>query len=190
MAPAMAALLSPRAPSPASRFLRPSLGCVNEAITSGSFAIIGTTLGWALSELGAGWRSRADRLRAERSAAQARVYQAAEAATALSEGIRVLVKIDVAMAIHGEGISKQKYEATIIELLNCLRVLRQTPLAISAQGPSGALAALLALVEQAQELWDAFEAAPRSALGSSPEAFLRQCDSLTLSAQALPANLG
>jgi hypothetical protein len=52
---------------------------MNEAVVSGGFAIIGTALGWALSEVGAGWRDLVQRRRTEQADANARVLDAARA---------------------------------------------------------------------------------------------------------------
>lgn len=49
---------------------------MSNTIVSGLFAIIGTTLGWLLSEAGAGWRGYAERRRGEQAEATARVFDA------------------------------------------------------------------------------------------------------------------
>jgi hypothetical protein len=80
---------------------------MNEAVVSGSFAIIGTALGWVLSEVGAGWRDLVQRRRTEQADATARVLDTARAAVAVGEGIRWLIQVDVAKKLIGEGSARR-----------------------------------------------------------------------------------
>ena len=162
---------------------------VSDALVSGAFAVIGTALGWALSEAGAGWRRHAERQEAARAAADGRVFDAALAAGNLAEGLRALVGIDSARATHGEGVSHQTYEELVVDLQAELRRLRLVRLAMTARGPRAALPAAAALVGRAQELWDKLEALPRNAVPAAADQLLSDCDALYQKASELAATI-
>jgi hypothetical protein len=98
---------------------------VHQACT---WAMVGE--GTCASEVGAGWHRYAERRRTERIASDARVFDAAEAACNVAEGLRWLIGVDIAKASHGEGISHDRYEAMVMDLSLELRRLRQAPLTI------------------------------------------------------------
>ena len=89
---------------------------MSNTVVSGLFAVIGTALGWVLSEAGAGWRSFADRRRVRQIEATARVFDAARTAVGICEGARWLIQVAVVKKLHGEGIGREAYGAKAIEL--------------------------------------------------------------------------
>lgn len=160
---------------------------MNEAVVSGTFAVVGTTLGWVLSEAGAGWRGFAERRRVQRGDATARVFDAARTAVAIAEGVRWLVQVDVAKKLHGEGISSNEYTMKVVELAEHLQQLRLIPLAVTAKGPRTVLAEIDDLVAMTQALWDNFGATTRADIAQRPAPLLKACDQVAKSARELVA---
>jgi hypothetical protein len=158
---------------------------MSSAIVSGLFAIVGTTVGWALSEAGAGWRSVAERRREQQAEAAGRVFEAARIAVAICEGVRWLIQVDVAKRVHGEGIDHETYEAKAMQLAEYLAQLRLIPLAVTAKGPRPALPQIVILVDRAQVLWDNFAATSRNSIGITPAPLLSACDEIAQIAQEL-----
>jgi hypothetical protein len=108
---------------------------MGSAVVSGLFAVIGTALGWRLSEAGAGLRSRAERRRAEQAEATARVFDAARAAASIAEGMRFLVQIDDAKKKIGEGFGTEEYTVKSVEIAELVQQPHLIALAITAKGP-------------------------------------------------------
>jgi hypothetical protein len=158
---------------------------MTDAVVSGSFAIIGTALGWVLSEVGAGWRGYAERRRADQAEATARVFDAARTAVAISEGARWLIQVDVAKKLHGEGIGRQEYAKKAIEVAEQIQQLRLIPLSVTAKGPRSALSRIDVLVAQTQALWDDFVATTRADIADHPGPFLSACDQIAKNARKL-----
>ena len=158
---------------------------MSNAIVSGLFAIIGTTLGWVLSEAGAGWRSYAERRRAEQAEATARVLDAARTAVAISEGVRWLVQVDEAKKLHGEGIDREAYGVKVIDLAEQLQQLRLIPLTVTAKGPRSALPQIGILVDRIQGLWNEFAETSRADIADRPARFLNECKEIMKVAQDL-----
>jgi len=158
---------------------------MTDAVVSGSFAIIGTAVGWVLSEVGAGWRGFAERRRAHQAEAAARVFDAARTAVAISEGARWLIQVDVAKKLHGEGVGRQEYGRKAIELAEQIQQLRLIPLAVTAKGPHSALPQIDALVARTQALWDDLVATTRADIANQPGPFLNVCDQIVKIAREL-----
>ena len=158
---------------------------MNEAVVSGSFAIIGTALGWVLSEVGAGWRDLVQRRRAEKADATARVLDTARAAVAVGEGIRWLIQVDVAKKLIGEGIGTKEYAVKAVDLAEQVQQMRLLMLAITARGPHSAVPQVTQLVTRVQALWDVFCATTRADIAQSPARLLSVCDQVAVFAQEL-----
>jgi hypothetical protein len=158
---------------------------MNSAVVSGLFAVVGTTLGWVLSEAGAGWRGFAERRRMQKAEAAARVFEAARVAVAICEGMRWLIQVDVAKKVHSEGIGREAYGVKVIDLAEQLQQLRLIPLTVTARGPRPALPHIDILVIRTQALWDTFAATSRDSIGDNPEPFLIACDEVAKIAQEM-----
>jgi len=158
---------------------------MSDAVVSGLFAVIGTALGWGLSEAGAGWRSLAERRRAEQAEATARVFDAARTAVDIGEGIRWLVQIDAAKRLIGEGFGTKEYTAKSVEVAELVQQLHLIALAVTAKGPRSAQPKVDALVVETQELWDDAVAARREDIARDPEPWRRRCDRVVELAQEL-----
>ena len=152
---------------------------------SGSFAVIGTALGWVLSEAGAGWRSFTERRRAEQSEATARMLDAARTAVGIGEGIRWLVQVDVDKNSIGEGIGTKEYTVKAVEVAEQVQRFHLIALAITAKGPASAVPQVDALVAQTQALWDAASATRRADIAQHPGPLLSRCDQVVKMAQDL-----
>ncbi|MFI5958959.1 hypothetical protein [Cryptosporangium sp. NPDC051539] len=162
---------------------------MNDALVSGSIAIVGTAIGWALSEAGAGWRRRSERRNAARDAADGRVFDAVRSAGTFAEGVRTLIGIDLSKATHGEGVTHHTYERIVVDLQAELRGLRLTYLAITAKGPRETLPAATELISRAQQLWTTIEALPRREIPGAAPQLLRSCDELFERARTLAATI-
>lgn len=158
---------------------------MSDAVVSGLFAVIGTALGWGLSEAGAGWRSLAERRRAEQAEATARVFHAARTAVGIGEGMRWLVQIDAAKRLIGEGFSTKEYTAKSLEVAGLVQQLHLIALAVTAKGPRSAQPKVDALVVETQGLWDAAVKARREDIAQDPEPWRRRCDQVVELAQEL-----
>jgi hypothetical protein len=158
---------------------------MNAAVVSGLFAVIGTALGWGLSEIGAGWRSRAERHRAEQAEAKARVFDAARTAVSVGEGMRWLVQVDAAKRLIGEGFSTKEYTTKSLEVAELLQQLHLIALAVTAKGPRSAQPAVDALVTETKGLWDAASKARREDMAQDPEPWYGRCDRVVEFAQEL-----
>ena len=164
---------------------RPYGQLMNNTVVSGLFILIGTTLGWVLSEVGASWRTFAEQRRVKQIEATARVFDAARIAVALCEGVRWLIQVDVVKKLHGEGIGREAYGVKVIKLAEQLEQLRLIPLAVRAKGPSAALPRIDVLVTRAQALWDEFAATSRADIADHPEPFLNACEQIVNVAEEL-----
>lgn len=158
---------------------------MSSTVVSGLFAVIGTTLGWVLSEAGAGWRSFAERRRVRQIEATARVFDAARIAVAICEGIRWLILVDVSKKLHGEGIGREAYGVRVIDMAEQLQQLRLIPLTVTAKGPRSALTQIDILVTRTQVLWDDFAAKSRADIADRPAPFLDACEQIAKIAQEL-----
>jgi hypothetical protein len=158
---------------------------MSNTVVSGLFVIIGTTVGWMLSEAGAGWRSFAERRRVKQVEATARVFDAARVAVAICEGVRWLIQVDVVKQLHGEGIGREAYGVKVIDLAEHLQQLRLIPLAVTAKGPRSALPRVDMLVARTQRLWDDFAAKSRADIADRPAPFLDACEQIVKIAQEL-----
>jgi hypothetical protein len=158
---------------------------MSDAVVSGLFAVIGTALGWGLSEAGAGWRSRAERRRAEQAEATARVFDAARTAASISEGIRWLIQIDADKKAIGEGFGTKEYTVKAVELAGQVPQLHLTALAVAAKGPRSAQPKVDDLVIETQKLWDDFSKARREDIAQDPDPWRSRCDQVAGMAQEL-----
>jgi len=158
---------------------------MSDAVVSGLFAVIGTALGWGLSEAGAGWRSLAERRRAEQAEATVRVFDAARTAASVSEGIRWLIQIDADKKAIGEGFGTKEYTVKAVELAGLVQQLHLNALAITAKGPRSAQPKVDALVGQTQELWDDISKARREDIAQDPDPWRRDCHQITELAREL-----
>jgi hypothetical protein len=158
---------------------------MSDAVVSGLFAVIGTALGWGLSEAGAGWRSLTERRRAEQAEATARVFDAARTAVGISEGIRWLIQIDVDKRSVGEGFGTKEYTPKAVELAGLVQQLHLIALAVTAKGPRAAQPRVDALVVKTQELWNDFSKESRNDIAQDPEPWRRRCDRVAELAQEL-----
>jgi hypothetical protein len=158
---------------------------MSSAVVSGLFAVVGTALGWVLSEAGAGWRSFAERRRARQIEATARVFDAARIAVAICEGIRWLILVDVSKKLHGEGIGREAYGVKVIDMAEQLQQLRLIPLTVTARGPQSALPQIDILVTRTQALWDDFAATRRADIADRPTPFLEASEQIVKIAQEL-----
>jgi hypothetical protein len=158
---------------------------MNEAVVSGSFAIIGTSLGWVLSEVGAGWRDLVQRRRTEQADATARVLDTARAAVAVCEGIRWLIQVDVAKKLIGEGIGTKEYTVKAVDLADQVQQTRLLLLAITARGPRSAVPQVYELATRVQALWDVFCVTTRAEIAAEPARLLSACDEVAKIAQEL-----
>jgi hypothetical protein len=166
---------------------------MSDAVVSGLFAVIGTALGWGLSEAGAGWRSLTERRRAEQAEATARVFDAARTAASISEGIRWLIQIDADKKAIGEGFGTKEYTVKAVELAGQVPQLHLNALAVTAKGPRSAQPKVDALVIETQRLWDDFSKARREHIAQDPDPWRSRCDHVTELTQELvrlPDNTG
>jgi hypothetical protein len=157
---------------------------MSDVVASGLFAIIGTALGWVLSEAGAGWRNFVERRRTEQAEAAARVFDAARTAVSIGEGIRWLIQVDVDKKSIGEGFGTKEYTVKAVEVAehsSCTSLV----LAVAAKGPSSALPQVDALVAPTQALWNAASATSRSDIAQDPEPLRSTCDQVVKMAQEL-----
>jgi hypothetical protein len=158
---------------------------MSNTVASGLFAVIGTALGWVLSEAGAGWRSLAERRRVRQIEATARVFDAARTAVGICEGARWLIQVDVVKKLHGEGIGREAYGTKAIDLAEQLQQLRLIPPAVTAKGPHAALPQIHTLVARTQTLWDDFAATSRADIADHPAPFISACEEIVKLAQEL-----
>jgi hypothetical protein len=158
---------------------------MSNVVASGLFAIIGTALGWVLSEAGAGWRNLVERRRTERAEAAARVFDAARTAVSIGEGIRWLIQVDVDKKSIGEGFGTKEYTVKAVEVAENIQQLHLIGLAVAAKGPSSALPQVDALVTQTQALWNATSATSRADIAQDPESLRSTCDQVVRMAQDL-----
>jgi len=147
---------------------------MSAAVVSGLFAVIGTALGWGLSEAGAGLRSRAERRRAEQAEATARVFDAARTAASIGEGIRWLVQIDAAKKLIGEGLGTKEYTVKSVEVAELVQHRHLVALAVTAKGPRPAQPKVDALVRETQELWNDATEARREDIAQEPDPWRRR----------------
>jgi hypothetical protein len=146
---------------------------MSDAIVSVVLSLIGVSVGWLLNEASLSWRRRAEQRERERAEADARVFEAADAATSVAEGLRWLVQIDIDRAASGgEGISTPEYERAALAAGSELRRLRLALLPIAAKGPRASLARAETIVREAQQLWDSFAATSRKDMGRARSDFL------------------
>jgi hypothetical protein len=158
---------------------------MSDAVVSGLFAVIGTALGWGLSEAGAGWRSLAERRRAEQAEATARVFDAARTAVGISEGVRWLIQIDVDKRSIGEGFGTKEYTPKAVELAGQVQQLHLIALAVTAKGPRAAQPKVDALAVETQKLWNDFSKKSRNDIAQDPEPWRSRCDRVAELAQEL-----
>jgi hypothetical protein len=162
---------------------------MSSTIISGLFALIGTTLGVALSEVSRGWRSSVEQRRVKQIEATARVFDAARIAVAFCEGSRWLIEVDVMLRKHGQGIGRESYEAKAVELAEQLQQLRLIPLAVAAKGPRSALPQIETLVMQTQEFSTKFSATSRQDTADREAELLNDCDQIAKIAKDLVSQL-
>jgi len=158
---------------------------MSDVVASGLFAIIGTALGWVLSEAGAGWRNLVERRRTEQAEAAARVFDAARTAVSIGEGIRWLIQVDVDKKSIGQGFGTKEYTVKAVEVAEHIQQLHLISLAVAAKGPSSALPQVDALVAQTQALWNATSATSRGDIAQDPEPLRSTCDQVVKMAQEL-----
>jgi hypothetical protein len=158
---------------------------MSDVMVSGLFAVIGTALGWGLSEAGAGWRSHTERRRAQQSEATARVFDAARTAVGISEGLRWLIEIDVDNREIGKGFGTEEYRVKAVELAGQVQQLRLIALAVTAKGPRSAQSKVDNLVRQTQKLWKNARRATRPEIAENPGPLLNDCDQVVKIAQEL-----
>jgi hypothetical protein len=155
------------------------------AVVSGLFAVIGTALGWGLSEAGAGLRSRAERHRAEQAEATARVFDAARTAASIAEGMRFLVQIDDAKKKIGSGFGTKEYTVKSVEVAELVQQLHLIALAITAKGPRLAQPKVDALVRETQKLWNDAVKTLREVIAQDPDSWYGRCNQIAELAQEL-----
>jgi hypothetical protein len=158
---------------------------MSAAVVSGLFAVIGTALGWGLSEAGAGLRSRAERRRAEQAEATARVFDVARTAASIGEGIRWLVQMDAAKKLIGEGLGTKEYTVKSLEVAELVQQLHLIALAVTAKGPGPAQPKVDALVRKTQKLWTDATERSREAIVQDPDSWRSRCDQIVELAQEL-----
>jgi hypothetical protein len=163
---------------------------MSDVVASGLFAIIGTALGWVLSEAGAGWRNFVERRRTEQAEAAARVFDAARTAVSIGEGIRWLIQVDVDKKSIGEGFGTKEYTIKAVEVAEHVQQLHLIGLAVAAKGPSSALPQVDALVAQTQALWNAASVKRRADIAQDPEPLRSACDRVVEMAQELVRSPG